>query len=248
MILTNKNILVTGANRGIGAAIVRELLKHKVGKVYAGVRKTGSLPDFGDKRVVPLELDITNGKQVAAAAKTAKDVNVLINNAGIIHLGGLLDNAIEDARADMDTNYFGTLSVIRAFVPLLEKNGNGEGLIANISSIAGLSALPTIGGYSVTKFAVHGLTQALRGELAGRIHVTGIYPGPTDTDMAKGIQIDKTAPETTAQHIVAGLIAGDEYIFPDARAKEWGALWQHDPRALEKQFAVPSGNAAEKAA
>lgn len=237
MKITNKTILVTGANRGIGAAIVRELLKHPVKKIYAATRKVENLPAFGDARVVPLLLDITNEKHIKAAIEKANDVNVLINNAGTAHFGTTLDNAMEAVIADMNTNYFGTLAVMRAFVPVLQKNG--EGLIANVSSGAGLAAFPAVGSYSASKAALHSLTQSSRAELADRnIHVVGIYPGPIDTDMVRDFPMEKTSPESAAVLIVNGLIAGDEYIFPDPMSKKSGELWSHDPRALEKQYSA----------
>ncbi|MEJ1959801.1 MAG: SDR family oxidoreductase [Nitrosomonadales bacterium] len=247
MKLENKNIVVTGANRGIGAALVRELLKHKVNRIYATARKIESLPDFGDGRVVPLVLDITDLEQVRAAAEKAKDVQVLINNAGTAHFGTTLDNSFEAVVADINTNYYGTLSMIRAFAPVLQKNGNG--LIANVSISAGLAAFPAIGSYSVSKAALHSLTQSARAELADRgVHVVGIYPGPIDTDMAKDFPMAKASTASAAERIVAGLIAGDEYIFPDPMSQEAGALWLRDPRALEKQFAArPDPVAAEAA-
>jgi len=237
MKLDNKNIIVTGANRGIGAAIVRELLKHKVDKVYAAARKTENLPDFGDKRVVPLALDITNSKQVATAVDKARDVHVLINNAGTANFASIVDGAPEVVASDMNTNYYGTLAMIRAFAPVLQKNGKGT--IANVSSVVGLAPMAIIGGYSASKAALHSATQAARAELAGRgIHVAGIYPGPIDTDMARDFDMPKASPESTAHAIVAGIIAGDDYIFPDPMSKQVGALWGHDPQALEKQFAT----------
>lgn len=246
MKLENKNIIVTGANRGIGAAIVRELLKHKVGKIYAAARKVKNLPDFSDKRVVPLKLDITDQSQVKAAAEKAKDAHVLINNAGIAQFGATLDGTLDSAIANMNTNYYGTLHMMRAFVPVLHKNGNG--LIANVSSIVGLAPFPAIGSYSVSKAAVHSLTQSARAELAAsNIHVIGIYPGPIDTDMSKDFPMDKASPASTAEHIVAGLIAGDEYIFPDAESQRVGTLWKRDPLALEKEFAAPPGSETAKA-
>ncbi len=246
MKIEDKNILVSGANRGIGAAIVRELLKHEVGKVYAAARKIESLPDFGDKRVVLLALDITNEEQVKAAADKAKDVHILVNNAGTAHFGTSLDNAMESIVADMNTNYYGTLAMMRTFVPVLQKNG--DGLIANVSSGAGLAAFPAVGSYSASKAALHSLTQSARAELADRdIHVVGIYPGPIDTDMARDFPMAKVSAESAAQLIVAGMIAGDEYIFPDPMSKESGALWLRDPRALEKQFAGRPDPALEAA-
>ena len=244
MKLDNKNIVVTGANRGIGAAIVRELLKYKVGKVYAAARKIENLPDFGDIRVVPVALDITNAKQVATAAEKAGDAHILINNAGTANFGGFLEETPEAVAADMNTNYFGTLSVIRAFIPALKKSGNG--VIANVASVVSFAPFASIGGYSASKAALHSATQALRAELAGQgIHVTGIYPGPIDTDMAKDFPMEKTSPAATAQAIVAGLLAGDNYIFPDPMSQQVGATWQRDPVGIERQFSAPP---AEKAA
>ncbi len=237
MKLDQKTIVVTGANRGIGAALVRALLKHKVAKVYAAARETKNLPDFGDARVVPLRLDITDQKQVAEAAAAAKDAQVLINNAGTAHFGGTLDNALDAAEADMKTNYFGTLYMTRAFAPVLEKNA--PGLIANVSSTAGIAAFPAIGSYSASKSAMHALTQSSRAELMARnVRVAGIYPGPIDTDMAKDIQMEKASADYAAERILAGLVAGDDYIFPDPMSVEAGALWRRDPVALERQFAA----------
>jgi NAD(P)-dependent dehydrogenase (short-subunit alcohol dehydrogenase family) len=235
--LDNQNIVVTGANRGIGAGLVRELLKHNVGKIYATARKLESLPDFGDKRVIPVALDITDAKQVAAAAVTAKDANILINNAGTAHFGGIIDNTLDAVTADMNTNFYGSVAMMRAFAPVLEKNG--KGLIANVSSGAGLAAFPLIGSYSASKAALHSATQSARADLAPRgIHVAGVYPGPIDTDMAKDFPMEKASVESTAREIVAGLIAEDEYIFPDPMSQESGKLWLRDPRALEQQFAA----------
>ena len=237
MEITNKTILVTGANRGIGAAIVQELLKHPVKKIYAASRKIDNLPDFGDVRVVPLLLDITNEQHIKAAIEKANDVNILINNAGTAHFGTTLDNEMEAVSADMNTNFFGTLAVTRAFVPVLQKNG--EGLIANVSSTVGLAAFPAMGSYSASKAALHSLTQSNRAELANRhIHVIGIYPGPIDTDMVREFPMKKATPESAALLIVKGLIAGDDYIFPDPMSQAGGKLWLHDPRALEKQFST----------
>jgi len=244
MKLENKNIVVTGANRGIGAAVVRELLKHKVGKIYAAARKPENLPNFGDSRVVPLALDITNAKQVAAAADKAKDAHVLINNAGTANFGSFVDGNWEAIAADMNTNYYGTLSVIRAFIPALKKNGNS--VIANVASVVGLAPFTAIGSYSASKAALHSATQALRAELApAGVHVAGIYPGPIDTEMAKDFPMEKASVESAAKAIVAGLLADEIYIFPDTMSQQVGALWQHDPVGLERQFSAPP---AEKAA
>jgi len=242
MKIDNKNILVTGANRGIGAAIVRELLKHKIGKIYAAARNIKSLPDFGDKRIVPLALDITDSRQVAAAAAQAKDVHVLINNAGALAMTSIIGDEAALA-SDMHTNYFGTISMMRAFAPVLQKNG--QGTIANVVSVVGLAPIASIGGYSASKAALHSATQAARAELATRnIHVAGIYPGPIDTDMAREFPMEKTSPAATAQAIIAGIVEGKDYIFPDPMSQQVGALWAENPKALEKQFAAPVSDAA----
>jgi NAD(P)-dependent dehydrogenase (short-subunit alcohol dehydrogenase family) len=244
MKLEGKTIVVTGANRGIGEAVVRELLKHKVAKVYAAARKPQDLPDFGDKRAVALPLDITDAKQIAAAASLAKDANVLINNAGVASFASLFDGERERLAGDMAVNYFGTVDVMRAFAPVLQKNG--KGLIANVASVVSLAPMTAIAGYSASKAALHSATVAARTELAARgIHVAGIYPGPIDTDMARSFEMEKATPAATAKAIVAGLIAGDDYIFPDPYSAEAGPLWLRDPRALERQF---SGGKAESEA
>jgi len=243
MKIDTKTVLVTGANRGIGQAIVHELLKHKVDKVYAAARNIKSLSDFGDKRVVPLALDITDSRQVTDAARLAKDVNVLINNAGVLSMASITDSGTNVLAVDMNTNYFGTLSMVKAFIPALQKNG--QGVIANVVSVVGLAPIASAGSYSASKAALHSATQAARTELAGHnIHVIGIYPGPVDTDMARDFPVDKTSPAVTAQAIVAGIIEGRDYIFPDPMSQQVGALWEQNPRALEKQFAAPMSDAA----
>jgi NAD(P)-dependent dehydrogenase (short-subunit alcohol dehydrogenase family) len=231
----NKSVIVTGANRGIGKALVKALLKHKVAKVYAAARNTKDLPDFGDARVVPLQLDITNRDQIAAAIKAAADVTVLINNAGALSFASVVTGEPKDLNNDMQVNYFGTLSMVHAFVPVLEKNGGGA--IANFSSVVGLASMAGIGGYSASKAALHSATQAMRSELKDKkITVHGVYPGPIDTDMAKSFPMAKATPEATAENVVAGIAAGTEDIFPDPMSQQVGAAWARDPKGVEKQF------------
>jgi len=149
MDIKGKTILVTGANRGIGASLVKSLLKNGAGKVYAAARTPASLPDFGDKRVVPLKLDITKPADVAAAAKTTGAVDVLINNAGIANGGDIFADV---QSADMDVNYYGTTRMVQAYAPLLEKQGGG--VIANVISMVGLASIPYLAGYSASKAAL----------------------------------------------------------------------------------------------
>jgi NAD(P)-dependent dehydrogenase (short-subunit alcohol dehydrogenase family) len=237
MKLDNKTILVTGANRGIGKAIVGALLKQKVKKIYAAARNTKDLPDFGDSRVVAVQLDITRSEQIKKAVQTASDVDVLINNAGIATFGGFTNGESDAAQRDMQVNYFGTVSMVNNFASVIEKNGGGA--IANVISVVGLASIPGVGGYSASKAALFSATQAMRSELKQKnISVHGIFPGPIDTDMSKDFPMDKTSPEVTVENIVAGLIAGKEDIFPDPMSSGVGELWAKDPKGLEKQFAA----------
>lgn len=236
MKIDNATILVSGANRGIGRAIVAELLKHKIKKIYATARRIEDLPQFGDARVVPVKLDITDRAQIQQAVALASDVDVLINNAGVLSFTGVAEGDPEMLKHDMDVNYFGTLQVIRAFVPVLTaKNG---GAIANVISVVGLASMAGIAGYSASKAALYSATQALRTELkAKKIAVHGIFPGPIDTDMARGFDMPKTSAAETAANIVQGIIANQEDIFPDPMSSALSTMWAADPKGLERQFA-----------
>ncbi len=235
MKLDNKTVFVSGANRGIGKAIVEALLKQPVKKVYAAARKIEELKGFSDPRVVAVALDITDRSQITAAANLAKDTDVLINNAGTLSFAGVVTGEPDALMRDMEVNYFGTLSMVRAFAPIIEKNGGGA--IANISSVVGLASMASIGGYSASKAALFSATQAMRTELkAKNISVHGIFPGPIDTDMAKEFAADKASPASTAENIVKGIIDGQEDIFPDPMSAKVGELWNKDPKSLERQF------------
>jgi NAD(P)-dependent dehydrogenase (short-subunit alcohol dehydrogenase family) len=233
MTLSDKVVLVTGANRGIGLAVVREMLKVGVAKVYAAARDPSKLPPFSDGRVVPLQLDVTSDESVSTAAAFAKDVDVLVNNAGTLAFGDYLESNWETFEDDMRTNYFGTLRVLRAFTPQFIARKSGT--IANVSSVVGLSAVPLMAGYSASKAALHSITQSLRGTLEKHnITVLGIYPGPVETDLAKVVPYpDKATPEHAAANIVKGVAEGQTYIFPDPMAQQVEQLWSTDNRKLE---------------
>jgi len=233
MTLLNKVILVTGANRGIGAAIVQEMLKAGAAKIYATARDSKTLLEFEDSRVVPLQLDITSDASVNAAASIAKDVDVLVNNAGTLAFGDYISSSLDAFEDDMQTNYFGTLRVLRAFTPQFVARKSGT--IANVSSVVGLSAVPMMAGYSASKAAVHSMTQSLRGTLEkDNITVIGIYPGPIDTALATEVPYpDKATPEHAAANIVKGIAEGQTYIFPDPMAQQVEQLWSTDNRKLE---------------
>lgn len=233
--LENRTVIVTGANRGIGKAIVMALLNHGVKKVYACARNKASLSVFSDERVQALELDITRQDQIDNLGNIAKDADFLINNAGVNTIGSLLETDIDQVPYDLNINFMGTLRVIRAVYPNIERNGGGD--IVNIVSICGLAAMPSLGGYSVSKAALFSATQALRSELKQKnINLTGIFPGPVDTDMNEGLEIEMASPEELAKTILASILAGEEDIYPDAMAKDVYNKWKNDPKSLEVDF------------
>ena len=236
MKIENTTVFVTGANRGIGHAIVEALVKHGVKKVYAAARKISDVT-FSDPRVILVALDITKREQIQKAVAQAGDTQILINNAGVLAFASVVTGDPKDLMSDMQVNYFGTLSMVHAFAPILEKNGGGA--IVNLSSIVGLAPMAGVGGYSASKAAVHSATQAMRKELKDKhISVYGVYPGPIDTDMSKGFDLPKTSASETASNIIAGIASGKEEIFPDAMSAQLGELYAKDPKALEKQFAA----------
>lgn len=239
MKIQNAVALVTGANRGIGRSIVEELLRQGARRVYATARRTEALEPvlaLDRDRVRALVLDVTDPVTVDAAAAAATDVNLLVNNAGVADFGGVLDLPLDRARRDMEVNYFGLLGVTRAFAPLIEANGGGA--VINLLSAVSLASMPGLGGYSASKAAAWSLTQALRGDLGKRgITVHGVFPGPVDTDMAKGFLMEKTAPLEVARVVLTSVEAGIEDIFPDPMSQGVYAAWSSDHKAVERQFA-----------
>ena len=240
MLIGKSIALVTGANRGIGRSFVEQLLAYGARRVYAAARRKSDLEPvvaLDPGRVVAIELDVTDLDQVSAAATTAEDVNLLINNAGVAHVGSVLDVSPGAARRDMEVNYFGALAVARAFAPVIEANGGG-GLV-NLLSVVSLASMPGIGGYNASKAAAWSLTQSLRADLGKRgISVFGIFPGPVDTDMSRGVPVAKSDPNEVARAVLEGIEAGIEDIFPDRMSREAYATWAVNHKAVERQFAA----------
>jgi NAD(P)-dependent dehydrogenase (short-subunit alcohol dehydrogenase family) len=228
--------LVTGANRGLGSALVAALLEAGATKVYAAARDDKKVP-AGSSRVVPLMLDVTRSEQIAAAAKKANDVTLLVNNAGALTSYNVLTTTQADMDADFRVQVHGMLGVVRAFLPTLER-AHGGATIVNVLSLSSLGSVPSMGGYSASKAAAYSITQSLRPELKKkRINVLAALPGPIDTDMVKGLQLPKARPSDVAREILAGIVRGDEEIFPDPMAQQMGALWSKSPKEFEHAFA-----------
>jgi NAD(P)-dependent dehydrogenase (short-subunit alcohol dehydrogenase family) len=228
--------LVTGANRGLGKAIVAALLTAGVEKVYAAARDESTIAT-DDPRIVALTLDVTKPDQVAAAAARAGDVTLLVNNAGVCTSCNVLTTSAAELDTDYRTHVHGMLEVVRAFLPALAR-APGRSTIVNVLSLAALANVPRFGGYSASKAAAYSITQALRSELRQqRIDILAALPGPIDTDMVRDFPMPKTSPEDAARNLVEGIERGDEEIFPDPLSQQMAALWSQSPKNLERALA-----------
>jgi NAD(P)-dependent dehydrogenase (short-subunit alcohol dehydrogenase family) len=230
--VADKAVLVTGANRGIGRALVEEALSRGASRVYAGTRQAWTHPD---RRVTPLTLDVTDAGQIQAAADEVESLDVLINNAGIWVFDDLSDRAALDRH--LAVNFFGTYGVTQAFLPLLTRSG---GAIVNNVSLMAFAALPLTPAYSVSKAAAFSLTQSLRALLAGRgVTVHAVLTGPVDTDMTRGFDIPKASAESVARAIFDGVANGEEEIFPDPMSAAMAESWRSGvAKELERQNAA----------
>ena len=240
MNVENKTVLITGANRGIGRALVDEALRRGARKVYAGTR--GAL-QIADERVIPLKLDVTSVADIRQALDQVQSLDVLINNAGVAIYDDL--TSLEAVEQHLAVNFLGMFKVTQAFLPMLKRS---KGAIVNNLSLAALAPLPIIPAYSISKAAAFNLTQSLRALLAGNgVSVHAIVLGPIDTDMNRGFDIPKASPESAAAGIFDGLAAGEEEIFPDPASLSVAEGWRTGAaKALERQFAafVPESIAA----
>lgn len=226
--------LVTGANRGIGAALVSTLLARGASKVYAAARAPHApSPAHDPSRVVPLRLDVTDAEQIASAAAVAQDVTVLINNAG---LGGgtpLLDGPLTGARAAIEVNYFGTWEVSRAFAPILAANGGGA--MVNLLSAASWYAMDIAPGYSGSKAAEWSLTNALRlGLKAQGTQVLGVHCGYVDTEFSAWTDAPKSTPEAIAEGTLRALESGQDEAALDGFSRAVKAALSGDVAELHK--------------
>jgi NAD(P)-dependent dehydrogenase (short-subunit alcohol dehydrogenase family) len=232
MTIADRAVLVTGANRGLGRALVEEALRRGAQRVYAGTRQPLA---HADARVTPLTLDVTDAAQIQAAVERVGSLDVLINNAGVDLQGDVSDRVLLERH--LAVNLFGTYGVTQAFVPLLTRS---RGAIVNVLSVAAVAALPFTPTYSISKAAALNLTQALRALLAARgVRVHAVLAGPIDTEMTRYLDIPKASPQLVAQAVFDGVENGEEEIFPDPLSASMAEGWRGGTaKALERQFAV----------
>ncbi len=238
MNLSGSTVLVTGANRGLGRAFANALREAGCAKVYAAARRTESLTS--DAVTEAVQLDITNPEHVTSVAAKCDDVNILINNAGVAGFTPALGAPrMANARLEMETNYFGTLAMCRAFAPILKRNGGGA--LVNVLSVVSWFNAPMQGTYCASKAAESSLTKALRFELRAQgTLVVGVYAGYIDTDMAAGMwgsdQYSKSSPAEIAAHVLAGIKDGTEEILTDESAHGVHSALLKDARPFESDL------------
>ncbi|MCZ6693243.1 MAG: SDR family NAD(P)-dependent oxidoreductase, partial [Bacteroidetes bacterium] len=184
----------------------------------------------------PIELDVTKDDSIANASKIATDVEILVNNAGIFAMGNFLGgNLLESLKINLDINVWGLVKLTNAFLEILRKQESAA--IVSISSVAGLANMPMALTYSVSKAAIHSVVQGLRGELKdSNILIVGVYPGPIETDMSKGLEMEKDSPENVASDIIQGIVEGKEDIFSDVMSKQISQGYSASPKAVEEEF------------
>lgn len=229
--IKGKNVLVTGANRGIGLEIVNHAIDRGANKVYAAVRDLKSaeplVAEHGD-RVVPVQIDLNAPDTIEAAAKTASDVDIVINNAGILkNANPTDDHAIDAFQQEIDVNVYGLMRMARAFAPVL--NANGGGAFAQLNSVASLRTFPGFATYAASKAASYSITQALREQLGEKgIHVVSVHPGPIATDMASDAGLDDVAepPSLVAEALFDAIEGGQFHAWPDSMSKQFAEAYQ----------------------
>ena len=227
-----KSVLVTGANRGLGQALVEELLRRGAERVYAGTRQPAVV---GDDRVTDVTLDVTDPVQIQTAVDGVESLDILINNAGVSVPDDLSDRSAFERH--LAVNLYGTLDVTQAFLPLLTRS---HGAVVNIVSLGAVAAVPVLPAYSVSKAASLSLTQSLRALLTARgVSVYAVMPGPIDTDMVRALEIPKTPPEDVARTTLDLIEQGEEDIFPDPMSAPLAERWRTSPvKDMERQNAA----------
>ena len=232
--------VVTGANGGLGACLVDQLLTRGARRVYAAGRERAALDGVvsaDPDRVRPLVLDITDETQAHAAAEFATDAKLVFNNAGVMAFGTPLNADLELLERDMVVNYLGTLRVTRAFAPVLIANGGG--MFVNILSLLAFAPITGMSPYCASKAAARSMTQALRNELGDSgVSVLGVYPWGMNTRMLAGVESPKVEPKDVAYVVLDGVETGAEDLAPDQFSSDAYARWRKDPKTLEQQLAA----------
>lgn len=229
--INSKVALVTGANRGIGRAIVDSFIANGASKVYAAVRSLESaqplVDTYGDK-VVPVQVDVGNAESIAELASNADDVQVVVNNAGVLNSASPLDDNVEEAfNYELNVNTFGLIRMAKSFTPVLEHNGGGA--FVQLNSVASIKNFAPFTTYSASKAATYSITQGLKDALAEKnIQVLSVHPGPIATDMADDAGMGEMAEPASlvSDGIVAALKSGEFHLFPDTMARQFGEAYQ----------------------
>lgn len=241
----NKTILVTGANRGIGKAIVESFIKHGASAIYAAVRDLDSLLPLSQQygaKIKPLQVDVGSRDSIQALAKQAMDVDIVVNNAGVLAVANpLSENAEEALEHELNINTFGLLRMAQAFAPILEKN---KGALVQLNSVASIKNFTDFTTYSASKAATYSITQGLRDVFLEKgVHVLSVHPGPIATDMAEAAGMtEMTEPSSVvAEGIVTALKTGDFHLFPDSLARDfYGAYKNYAENMIELQPPIES--------
>lgn len=230
--IEGKTVLVTGANRGLGRALVDEALKRGARRVYAASRQPLA---YADTRVMPVILDVTDRAQIQRAPGHVASLDILMNNAGVSVPDDLSNRSAFEQH--LAVNLYGTLDVTQAFLPSLTRS---QGAVVNVLSVGALAAVPVLPAYSVSKAAALSLTQSMRALLARQgVAVQAVLPGPIDTDMVRDLPIPKTPPESVARGVFDGIESGEEEIFPDPMAAMLAEGWRAGvSKQLERQNAT----------